>query len=99
MYTSLALLKKNVRADDFTDDDELLSFLLESAERQVINETQRKEEELLIDGDLPLDLKQAAVLLASYSYRNRDGGTPQDITALGSTMCLFLDRYHKDPQS
>lgn len=70
---SLELLKKHVRADDFTGDDEYLDHLLEVAQEQV--ETlvgySREELEQIPDEEYPMALRQAILLRASslYAYR------------------------------
>lgn len=95
-YVSLSLLKKNVIAEDFDDDDELLDFLLLSAEADIIGMTQREESDLLCsDGTLPFALQQAVVLLASFRYQNRSGGNPSDGSALYNQLWSIVNRYRE----
>jgi len=46
MAVSIGVLKKHVRAEDFSDDDELLGVYLNAAKEAVIKATCRTEEEL-----------------------------------------------------
>lgn len=95
-YVQLAILKKNVIAEDFDDDDELLAFFLESAELEVIGMTQRAEADLTdADGNLPADLQQAIVLLASFRYKNRAGSTPAEANALYNLLWSIVNGYRE----
>ena len=47
----LQLFKKHVRADDFADDDDYLSHLLETAEEAVVIATNRTRDELSAMGN------------------------------------------------
>ena len=72
---NLALLKKHVRADDFTDDDEYLEHLLETALQYVCQSTNRTSEDLLAmgeAGDYPAPLKQAVLMIAGHWYNQRE---------------------------
>lgn len=71
---SLALFKKHVRADDFTDDDELMQHYVDAAEAHVIQATNRTADELqqLGGGEYPAQLKQAVLLLAGHWYNQRE---------------------------
>lgn len=71
---SLALFKKHVRADDFTDDDELMQHYVDAAEAHVIQATNRTADELqqLGSGEYPAQLKQAVLLLAGHWYNQRE---------------------------
>ena len=73
-YTTLQLLKNAVYADDICCDNELLSFYMDAAEQHIIGMTQRDEASLVEagGGDLPIELKQAALLLAAHWYRQRE---------------------------
>lgn len=71
---SLALFKNHVRADDFTDDDELMQHYVDAAEAHVIQATNRTADELqqLGSGEYPAQLKQAVLLLAGHWYNQRE---------------------------
>ena len=75
MNPSLALLKKQVRADDFCQDDAYLQHLLDAAEEAVITATNRTGEELREmgeEGHLPKMLQQAVLMLAAHWYNQRE---------------------------
>lgn len=75
MEPSLALLKKQVRADDFSQDDAYLEHLLDTAKEAVIMATNRTEAELRemdSEGHLPKMLLQAALMLAAHWYNQRE---------------------------
>ena len=75
MEPSLALLKKQVRADDFSQDDAYLEHLLDTAKEAVITATNRTEAELRemdSEGHLPKMLLQAALMLAAHWYNQRE---------------------------
>ena len=72
---SLEMVKKAVRADDFTVDDNYLSFLTEAAESHIIERTNRTVQELLDmgGGELPLPIAQAVLLVVGHWYNQREG--------------------------
>lgn len=75
MEPSLALLKKQVRADDFSQDDAYLEHLLDTAKETVITATNRTEAELRemdSEGHLPKMLLQAVLMLAAHWYNQRE---------------------------
>jgi hypothetical protein len=75
MEPSLALLKKQVRADDFSQDDADLEHLLDTAKETVSTATNRTEAELRemdSEGHLPKMLLQAALMLAAHWYNQRE---------------------------
>lgn len=75
MEPSLALLKKQVRADDFAQDDAYLQHLLDTAKEAVVTATNRTEAELRemdSEGHLPKMLLQAALMLAAHWYNQRE---------------------------
>lgn len=71
----LALLKKHVNADDFTEDDDYLAHLLETAEASIIGSTRRSVAQLceMRGGEFPRELKHAILLLAGHWYNQREG--------------------------
>lgn len=66
----LALLKRQVRADDFSTDDARLQDCLDDAEDKVIMDTYRSLDELLAmgGGELPRPIRRAVLMLAAYWY-------------------------------
>lgn len=81
MFTSLALLKTHVRADDFDDDDTYLAHLLEVAETVVVKATRRSIGELtdMAAGQFPAELTHAALLLAGEWYATREAATAAEL--------------------
>lgn len=73
-FTSLDLLKKHVRAEDFSDDDAYLTHLLEVGETMVVHSTRRPLAELinLGAGRLPVELTHAILLLCGEWYATRE---------------------------
>ena len=87
----LELFKKHVRADDFSDDDEYLMGLLDTAEEHIVTGTHRTREELVEmgNGEFPKPLFHAAMMLAAHWYNQREAVSgvqmhevPQSIQAL-----------------
>ena len=73
MELDLKLLKKQVRADDFQQDDAYLQHLLDAATDTVVTYTNREKAELVDDkGNLPKMLQQAVLRLAAHWYNQRE---------------------------
>lgn len=73
MELDLKLLKRQVRADDFQQDDAYLQHLLDSATETVVTYTNREKAELVDDkGNLPKMLQQAVLMLAAHWYNQRE---------------------------
>ena len=74
MEPSLTLLKKQVRADDFSEDDAYLQHLLDTAKEAVVTATNRTLDELreMGSGHLPNMLLQACLMLAAHWYNQRE---------------------------
>lgn len=94
---NLELFKKHVRADDFDDDDDYLGFLLESAESSVVRWTQRSLPELqaMGDGDLPLALQQAIMMLAGHWYNQREAVSGAQMTEVPYSLQALIKPYRK----
>lgn len=71
---NLELFKKHVHADDFADDDEILTHYLGASEATVIRYCNRSEEELteMNAGTFPPELVQAMMMLAAHWYNQRE---------------------------
>lgn len=71
---NVEILKKHVRADDFSEDDAYLEMLLQAATEAVVNETNRSIEELteMGGGTLPAPVVHAVLLLAGHFYNQRE---------------------------
>lgn len=94
-YTTVELLKKQARADDFTDDDEYLEHLLDVAEAYVIGRTNQVAEDLLEEEELPVMLRQAIYLFAAHLYANREVVTAGSLTAVPYTIESLIKPYVK----
>ena len=69
----LMLLKKQVRADDFYQDDAYLRHLLDAAVDTVVTYTNREKADLVDDdGNLPNMLQHAVLMLAAHWYNQRE---------------------------
>lgn len=96
-YVSLDLLRKAVYADDICCDNELLSFYMEAAEQHIIGMTQRDEASLIEagGGDLPMELKQAALLLAAHWYRQREAASDGSQSAVPYGVAALVKRWRE----
>lgn len=94
----LALLKRHVRADDFGDDDEYLSHLLDAAEEYVTSATNREAGELLALGGgdhLPVPLQQAVLLVAGHWYNQREAVSGAQMAEVPYTLQALIKPYRK----
>ena len=93
----LELLKKHVRADDFSDDDDYLAFLFDAAERHVCNATNREAAELIEmgGGSLPPTLQQAALLIAGHWYNQREAVSGVQMAEVPYTLQALIKPYRK----
>ena len=93
----LALLKKHVRADDFSDDDEYLTHLLTAAEQHVCRATNRSTEELLQMGDgiFPAELQQAVLLIAGHWYNQREAVSGVQMAEVPYTLQALIKPSRK----
>lgn len=93
---SLALFKKQVRADDFDDDDELLQHLLDTAGDAVVRATNRDEDDLLDEaGALPLMLQHAAMMLAAHWYNQRESVSAVQMHEVPDGIAALIKPYRK----
>lgn len=94
---SLSLFKKHVRADDFADDDDYLMFLLESAEEAVITATNRTRNELeqMGDGDVPLPIKHAIMMLGAHWYNQRESVSSVQMHSVPDSLQSLIKPYRK----
>lgn len=67
---SLDLLKKHVRADDFTADDDILRHYLTAAQDFIVRRVGRPVEELIEmgGGTIPSEIAQATLMIAGHWY-------------------------------
>ncbi len=94
---SLALFKKHVRADEFTEDDEYLEHLLETAEQSVIRATNRTEQELIEinDNQFPTPLKHAIMMLAGHWYNQRESVSTVQMHEVPDALQTLVKPYRK----
>lgn len=92
----LALLKKHVRADDFSDDDDYLLHLLEAAEEYILRATNASAPKgILVGGDLPTPLRQAVLLLAGHWYNQREAVSGVQMTEAPYTIQALIKPYRR----
>ena len=95
---STDLLKKHVRADDFTADDEYLEFLLDAAEEYVVTACNRTSAELKELGDgssWPKTLQQAALLIAGHWYNQREAVASTTMSEVPYTLQALIKPWRK----
>lgn len=94
---NLELLKKHVRADDFSDDDDYLAHLLMTAQETVISSTARTEQELcaLNGGTFPLMLDQAILLVAGHWYNQREAVASVNMQEVPYTLQALVKPFRK----
>lgn len=95
--TKLELLKKHVRADDFSDDDQYLAHLLDAAEQYVVTTTNRTSDELLElgGGQMPAPLQQAIMLIAGHWYNQREAVSGVQMAEVPYTLQALVKPYRK----
>ena len=93
---SLDVFKKHVRADDFSDDDDYLTELLETAESAVIKATNRSKDELeQMEGKFPPMLKQAMMMLAAHWYNQRESVSTVQMHAVPDALQALIKPFRK----
>ena len=93
---SLDVFKKHVRADDFADDDDYLTELLETAESAVIKATNRSKDELeQMEGKFPPLLKQAMMMLAAHWYNQRESVSTVQMHAVPDALQALIKPFRK----
>ena len=93
----LALLKMQVRADDFTDDDQYMKRMLDGAEQYVCKATNRTSDELteLGNGELPAMLSHAILLIAGHWYNQREAVSGVQMSEVPYTLQALIKPYRK----
>lgn len=93
----LELVKQAVRADDFDQDDALLSHYRDTAVEVVVRRINRDERDLLElgGGDLPLGLKQAVLLLVGHWYNQREEATMGQMYSIPMGFEALVRPYQK----
>ena len=96
MALDLNLLKKHIQVEDYDGDDDYLSHLLSVAQDYVINSTNRSYEELIvINGELPVMLQEAVLLVAGHLYANREGVSKNNMIEVPYTIQALIKPYRK----
>ena len=82
-YITVSELEKQCNIDNVTESEtHYLEDLLDASTTTVENKIQQKLADVLVDGVLPVPLKQAILLIAANLYANREPvayGVPQRI--------------------
>ena len=94
-YTSLDFFKWKVRANDYSEDDQFLAIVLDAAEKFTIKATNRSEEELVSDGQLPSDLQIAVVLLGGHWLHNGEAVSPGQQHTIPMGFDAIVKPYRK----
>ncbi len=81
--------------DDYNGDDEYLLHLLSVAESHVITATNRSFEELTIDGELPLELQQAVLLIGGHFFANREAVSKINMNEVPYTIQALIKPFRK----
>ena len=83
-FLTLADIKAQARIESsFTDEDNYLMKLGKAAERKVFKDTQRTYDEIVaMEGEWPIDLTIAALLLTSHWYEHREPVTNQSMAVV-----------------
>lgn len=95
--TDLSLLKKHVRADDFSGDDDYLQHLLDAAEESVVTMTNRTLDDLVVEdtGQLPSSLQHAVLLLAGHWYNQRESVSGVQMHAVPHALEALVKPFRK----
>lgn len=93
---SIDLFKKHVRADDFSDDDEILEQYLGAAEESVGKYLNRDITELSDgSGNLPKSVVQAILMLAAHWYNQRESVSAASMQEVPDTLGALLKPWRK----
>ncbi len=86
-FLTLPDIKAQARIEaDFTDDDRYLMILGRAAERRLFKDIQRTYDEVVeMEGEWPMDLTLAALLLTASWYKHREPETNQSMSVVPYT--------------
>jgi hypothetical protein len=90
-YLTLEIAKQQCNVDN-TNDDEIITRLLDVVETAVANELEEDLADLEIESDLPADLIHAMYLLLAHFYANREAliiGVGANIVPLAYKMLIL----------
>lgn len=91
---TLELLKKQVRAEDFTEDDEYLSHLLETSRETVLSYAGRTEDEITALGCGNM-FAQAVLMLAAHWYNQRESAAATSMVEVPDGVGTLLKRFQR----
>lgn len=95
-FIDLDLVKRSVRADDFSDDDQHLEFLTEAATEFITRRVNRDIEELVDpDGHLPAPLVQAILLVVGHWYNQREAVASVAMTEVPVGVDALVRQYQR----
>ncbi|WP_025839154.1 head-tail connector protein [Porphyromonas cangingivalis] len=94
---NIELLKKHVRSDEFSEDDDYLQHLLDVAEVHVLTSVNRTLAELtkIGGGKVPLEIRQAILLLAGHWYNQREAVSTTEMREVPYTLQALIKPYRK----
>lgn len=94
---SLEYLKRHVKVDDFSADDNFLLQELEEAEDFVVRYTNRSMDELIEmgGGSVPPSIRRAIVLLVSHYYEQPQGVSSGSMTPVPYGIDANLKPFRK----
>ena len=97
MLTDFTTFKKHVRADDFTEDDALLTFYLSAATRQVVNATGYTLDQLerIPSAEFPDDIREAIYMRGSSMYAYREDVDTANLGVLPLSLMAIIKPYCK----
>jgi hypothetical protein len=101
-FLTLADIKAQARIEaDFTDDDQYLMMLGKAAERKLLKDIQRSYDEVVeLEGEWPMDLTMAALVLTAEWYKHREPETNQSMSTVKYTAYeTFYMPYRKGTYS
>lgn len=100
-FLALPDIKAQARIEaDFTDDDQYLMMLGKAAERRLLKDIQRTYDEVVeMEGEWPMDLTVAALLLTSHWYEHREPVTNQSMSVVPYAYDALYMPYRKGTYS
>lgn len=91
---SLELLKKHVRSDDGTYDDDLLKHYLSAASETVLSYAGRTYEEI-VGMDCGNMFTQAVLMLAAHWYNQRESVSSGSMSQVPDSVSVLVKRFQK----
>ena len=97
MVLSVEQCKKHLNIDpDFKEDDNYIMSLVEVAEEIVQRHIGHRFEDILVDGQLPMALQHAMLLLIGQFYANRESvtfGSPSELPLSYNYILQLFENY------